>query len=285
MSSIAQRTRRVKTYVELSFAALRGRVERPYFVWLLARGLDPSGSGRISLKAVRDFVADRRIATRQTLLRWLGQGDGIFWTRSRTHLRLKGLLTVALTLDVDLRRHPVYLPIEGFRSLGRFRRALVGSFFGDKKRPMSHSTLGELIGRTPRSVGRYLRGVPKTPKVMVSDRRPPPFSEPVHPDLAQQGYFRTKVDGQWVLAKRLPNSYYAPAETAPFGMVKRSYASSSLPEGLRRCFYRNPKAAARAVEGLLEGERIFVLQEGKRDFWGCEVWTGWSRTLGMVGVC
>jgi len=271
----------VKSYLELNLEAMRRRQERPYMVWLILRHLDRQGSGWVFARDLRRFMEKHRLCHRQTLWRALKQGEGKLWIRSGARLSYKGLLELALDWGLELRRHPVYLPIEGFGALARFRRALVASFFANKERIISHRRMGELVGRTARSVARYLAGIEKHANVMLTAR---PIDS-VHIDLAKQGYFRTRIGDKWVLCKRLPNTYYWGAETAPFGLVKHGHTLLTDQGAMRRVFYDKPKAAGRAIQGLQEGERVFVKIDGQIDFWGAQAWEGWGRTLGMTAPC
>ena len=249
--------------------------------WVLGRHLDRQGPGRARVKELQRFVTEHGLCSRQTLWRALHRGEGTFWRRSGGWLYYKGVLELARDWNVDLRRHPVYLPIGDFVTLARFRRILVWSFCANKDRRISHARLAELVGRTARSVARYLAGIDKQANVMRTAR----LIDSVHVDLAKKGYFRTRIGDKWVLCKRLPNTYYWGADTAPFGLVRHSHTVFTDQGALRRVFYDKPRAAGRAIQGLQEGERVFVKIEGQTDFWGAQVWQGWTRQLGQVGVC
>ena len=290
--------RTVKSYAEISLEAMKRRLEGQYRFWLLARHLDPEGGGRVMIRDLRQFLVRHNLCDRKTLHRAL-RHPSIFWTTYSGVLKLVSVLKVADELGVELRRRPVLLPLAAFASMKDLRDVFVASYLSGKPRTFAIQTLAELTGRTRRSVSRYLesRRVGRTPNAMTSVRRP---SRYLHPDLAKQGYFHTRVKGRWILVKRMPNTYQTDLETAPRGMtVKQTRRSSfsteqspssedeppsspeegacSGPRGMtHRLYYRKPQAANRALQSLSPGETVYTLSSGRHDDLGFQLWRGWT---------
>jgi len=239
MDKMAKTSSDVKSYEELSIASVKARQERAYRLWLLIRHVDQRGQGDVTLDELRAFVLEHGLFSTETLRRDLNSGNGIWWEvlgrrGSRTvSLENKGLGRTAARLGVTLRKHPVYLPLDVFRSMYQFRPALVASLFAGKRRVMSLSTLSELTGRTRQALSRYLRKTTKVqrrferlPDETDKNGKPLPFpcpvlGEPVKRELALTGHYRTCIDGEWHLVKRLANSYQNDYERGRRGMVGR----------------------------------------------------------------
>ena len=279
----------VKSYPGLNLAALNYRHEGPYRLWLLARHLDREGSGRVSARELRRFVRDNLGVTRQTLIRWFKAGDDLFWyQRDEERLHLRSLFFVADFYGVRLQPQPVRLSLDTFANLSNFRAALVGSFFAKRPKTISQATLANLTGKTARTVRRYLErieGLQKQHNAMISERAPSCAEDP---DYKSRGYFLGSVGGKQVLLKYLPATYYAPGELCAFGMVKKhrkvtslSTAGGAMPE---RCFYGNPKAASRRLNGLQEGETIFILHKKPLQPSGCRLWRGFTQVNGGLAL-
>ena len=288
----------IKSYPDLSLAVMRRRLEPQYRFWLLARHLDPKGSSRIPIKRLRTFLVQHHLCDRKTLFRALNQ-PSIFWVKYGRWLKLRGVLKIADALDVELRSQPVMLPLACFCSLRELRAAFVASYFAGKPRTIAIDTLAILTGRTRRSIIRYLDSshVKRTRNAMSSVRRP---SRHLHPDLAKEGYFHTKVDGRYRLVKRMPNTYETDLETAPRGITRKQTRRTSLsteetpppgdeprssPEGgassgpggsPRRLYYRKQRAANRALQSLSPGETVYTLCPGRQDALGFQLWRGYS---------
>ena len=289
---------KIKSYPDLSLAAMRRRIEDQYRFWLLARHLDPKGSSRIPLRRLRTFLVRHHICDRKTLHRALRR-KSVFWITYAGILKLKGVLKVADVLDVELRSQPVMLPLAAFASMRDLRAVFVASYLSGKPRTIAIDTLGALCGRTRRTVIRYLEAayIFKTANAMTSVRRP---SRHLHPDLASQGYFHTRVKGRWRLVKRMPNPYETDLETAPRGITRKQTRRTSFPteqappsgeeapaspEGgacsgpggsPRRLYYRKPQAANRALESLSPYEIVYTLSAGRQDDLGFQLWRGWT---------
>ncbi len=290
----------IKTYPELNVAAVRGRVEAPLRIWYLCRHLDAAGEGRIHLSALRAFVREHDLFSRQTLWRGLeeeheagrrsGPCDGrksgpceTFWRRDGDTLYYRSLHKVAEALDVPLHHHPVKIPLKSFASMGELRAAFVCSLFADKERMIAQETLAALSERHRRTVQRYLKRaeVERYPNVMISRRG---NTRQLTPEMAEEGYFRGCIEERWFLCRRLPNTYYWPqATTCAYGLVKHYwYPSSSTTRGApRRRYFTKPKAVVRATERMWEGERIYERRKGIGGQ-GWRLWRGYMRVEDRV---
>lgn len=279
----------VKTYIELNLAALRRRQARPYALWLLARLLDTRGEGRVRERDLYHTALSIMQCSRKTITRALSRDNGLwrecFWP---DWIHYASVEQVANAWKTPLQHHPVFIPLETFRTLAKLRQALHNSFFANKPHTISQSTLGTLIDRTRRTVQRYLDTptIEKHANIATCSIKPPPSADPMPPDLASTGYFRTRLDGQIVVARHLPNTYFCPgAITAPFGQVKNQRGASSLPTGApRRVFFTKPKAQARAIEQLIDGESIFCLKNDKVRT-PMRTWQQWTCTFGITQSC
>lgn len=288
----------IKSYPDLSLAVMRRRLDSQYRVWLLARHLDSFGRGRVLLKELRRFAVATGLFNRQSFYRF-ATARCLFWHRYHQWMYITGVKKLALALDVEFQSPPVLLPLACFSSMHDFRAVLVASYFADKPRTIAIDTLAALTGRTRRVVSRYLDSshVRKTPNAMLSERRP---SQPLVPELRDQGYFHTMVGGRHRVAKRMPNTYESDLETAPRGMTreKRGRPSSvtgrhppggegplpSSPEkdlsdpGGAPCrrYFCQPKGVNRALQSLSPHETIYTLCPGQTDGLGFQLWQGWT---------
>jgi len=191
-------------------------------------------------------------------------------------LWLTGVLKVARALDVELHDRPTWIPLADFASMLRLRQAFVASYFAHKPRTRAIDTLAMLTGRSRRTVSRYLDSehIVKTPNVMISQRDP---SLDLTPEMAQEGYFHSRVAGKTVLVKRMPNTYATDLEPAAFGQVKQQQRLPfSSPTGaLRRRYFSHPKGAARALQALSLHETVLFLSGNCFDDLGSQLWRGY----------
>ncbi len=267
----------VKSYPELNMAAMQRRKDKPYRLWLLCRYLDADGRGWVTLDALRRLTAP--MVTRQTLWRTLSQGEGAFWHKDCDRVYLRGLQAIADHFETYPSTNPVLVPLADFAKIAAFRAALVATLFAKKERTISHATLARLTGRTRRTIISYMKRarVRVTENRMLSKRPVTPY---VDAELAEQGYYRTRINGHWHMVRRIPNSYDADFETAPHGMVKHLVKPSSTTQGaLSRRYFTKPTAIARAVERITEGETILTVTALATDA-GRRCWQGWTRQWG-----
>jgi hypothetical protein len=283
----------LKTYPDLNLACLKRRKDRELRVWYVMRHIDaPSGSGVVDLDKLEAFGKEHDLFSRATLYRVLESGRGLFWHKRRGgRWQYVGLHTLADALTGRLSAQPVTIPLEDFRTLQRFRGALVASLFVRKERTITQGRLAELCGRTSRTVRNYLvaAGVRITPNAMLSTRKPPECGQPLDADLAQQGFYRIKIKGEIVLCRRMANTYWQPrGDTRAYGLVRhytRPTDVSSHGQGAyRRVYFDDAQAASKRVGKLEEGERLYFLT-GARDHLGCRLWVGQERVNGGISTC
>jgi len=264
----------VKSYPEISLEVMRRRLEPQYRVWLLARHLDRSGRGCVSIKYLRHFVSSQRLFGLRALERAIFQ-DCIFFHRHRVNLWIHSMHKVARALDVELRDRPTLLPLVAFTSMLRLRQAFVASRFAHKPRTIAIATLVMLTGRSRRTVSRYLQSehIVKTPNAMICRRDP---SLDLTPEMAQEGYFHGRVAGKTVLLKRMPNTYETDLEPAAFGRVKSQRLSPlSTPPGVfDRRYFSHPKAAVRAMQSLPPYQTLYFRCGTHLDDMGSQLWRG-----------
>lgn len=265
----------VKSYPEISLEVMRRRLEPQYRVWLLARHLDPGGRGCVTVGQLHRFVSRHHLCGPRVLQRALAH-ESVFFTRHHDDLWLRGLLKVARSLEVELHDRPTWIPLDDLSSMQRFRQALVASYFAHKPRTVAIDTLAALTGRSRRSVARYLSSehVVKTPNVMYSRRDP---NTPLTPEMAQEGYFHSRLAGGTILVKRLPNTYETDLEPAAYGKVKQQRLSAcSTPTGhLDRLYYAHPQGAARALQSLSPHRCLYLRSYNCFDDLGFQLWRGY----------
>ena len=288
----------LKTYPELSLAVMRRRLEPAYRVWLLARHIDGPGRGAIAVRDLYSFVALHGLFGRRTLARTLKHPSPL-WHVEGSQLYLTGVLKLAEFLGVKLRHPPVRIPLADFGSTETLRAAFVASFMAGKPRTIAIDTLAALTGRSRRTIVRYLHSphITKSPNVMRSVRRP---SADLDPSLADQGYYRGRVNGRPCLVKRMPNTYETDLETAPRGMARKERQrpsclsaegpsdgeesgssptegnSSPYPGAPRRLYYCDAKRASRALQSLSPQETIYVECTGRQAASGARLWRGYT---------
>lgn len=264
----------VKSYPEISLEVMRLRLEPQYRVWLLCRFLDPGGRGAVRMRFLRQFVSSQRLFSLRTLEHALAE-PSVFYHRFRGYIETHSLLKVADALDVELRDRPTWIPLADFSSMFRLRQAFVASYFAHKPRTVAIDTLAMLTGRSRSSVSRYLDShhIVKTPNVMISQRDP---HTDLTPEMAQEGYFHSRVAGKTVLVKRMPNTYTTDLEPAAFGQVKqqRRIPLSTPTGGFHRRYFSHPKGAARALQALSPHESVFLLSGNCFDDLGHQLWRG-----------
>jgi hypothetical protein len=260
----------LKTYPELFDAASREGRDREYRLWLLARFLDPEGSGRVSIAHLQELANRERMRglSRSSVCRLLQAGEGTFWhvyeDQGQRYVRLQGLASVCVALDVEkLRSNPVYIELRYARSLKAFRAAcFYARFAGDKpSNPISRQTLEDLSGVKTRTQRSYARALGD--RLDVNQNAATTSREWTRGDDVPEGHFVDYVDGDTRVLRRLPNSYQAGFLVAARGMMRhvnrRLRGNSARTEGAeerscKRLFYRSQKASNRRMQRKAEGD-------------------------------
>lgn len=264
--------RTVKAYPELGQAALRAKAGNLYRLWLLARLTDTQGRGWLDIRELLTSTAG--VWSAQSVKRHIKAGAGSWWTVDACgRLWLRGLEHIAAGIGENLTAHPVYLPLDTLRSLGDFSAACLASMMAGKERTIGRTTLARLYGRKVRTISNYtkraaIRGLLAiTPQAAIITTAPARAA--YIPELAQQGYFITRVKGEQVLAKHLPNSYGSNLETAAYGQVARIKRQSSLlttGASYRKLYFDpNSRQLHGAILGLELGAALYIQGAGKAD--------------------
>jgi len=293
----------LKTYPDLSAAALAQGRDREYRLWLLARFADPEGSGRVPISRLQDLTSDMRGTSDAVVCRLLQAGEGTFWTvyrhGGRRYLKLRGLANVCEALGLDkLGANPVYIELRYARSLKAFRSAILYSRFADDEpsNPISRKTIEDISGVKPRTQRAYARALGD--RLDVKQNAATTSREWRRGDDVPEGHFVDIVDGGARVLMRLPNSYQAAFLTAPRGMIRhvnrrlRGQASRTGGEAERnvsRYFYRDSRSAVRRMQRLEEGDRFYNLGgdiDGKKTVTqsrcGAHLWTQTRIVNGAV---
>ena len=270
----------LKAWPDLAFAALRGKCDRAYRLWTLARALDTRGSGCVRMADLRTFLDAHQVhgLAPGTLRRLVKRGDGVFWTAYRRDstrngerwLQLRGLAAVCVALGVGkLRKTPVRIPLRLARTLRGFRAGLLAGFFaGDEfSRPISRRSLEVLTGASPRTQRRWQRLVCQT---LESQQNAAPTTDPwERGDAVPEGHFVDLVGDQVVLLKRLPNSYRSKLPNAARGMARRVNGQlNARDDSIRirgmetrkrdRLFYYKRQGAQRRIQACDEGDLFYL---------------------------
>lgn len=147
----------IRTYPDLSQHCLAQRLDLPLRLWYILRqhNSDVKGDGWLTESEILDLsIGNNKRQTRA----WLKRGQGVFWHRHGRRYRLAGLGAVVAELGVTLPKPCVPIPREHLEGLEKFRAALYASWFvyyGDDGITISQAALGELFGRSPRTLQRW----------------------------------------------------------------------------------------------------------------------------------
>ncbi len=251
-SLVTRHSSLVRVYPDLALAILRRKKAAPGRVWLLLRGHDAQGRGRVPAReAARLLAGDDsplRVCGRRQLANLLAAGDGLFWDRApgrsgEEQLWLRGVARVAAALGVErLGGSPVAVPLAALTgTIGHFRAHLYASFHSGRQRPdrrtgrprargpISRSTLCKLSGVTSNSQRNYERRarVSRRPAIAVG---PLAGAADEHEVAWRRGraLFHLRDDkgrygrpGAVYLAWQLPNEYTGPHAPLPRGHQKR----------------------------------------------------------------
>lgn len=159
--------------------------------------------------------------------------DGVIWRRSYKRF-YPGYSRVA------------HIPAASLRSLQSFRAHLYSALHGKEEpgNPWSRKSLEETTTVTGQSQRNYekltetekLTNIADTGIHMAHDWHPPL-------DMQRLGYFTGYRDGEWVMLKRLPNSYWCPGIALTGRRRGFVVPADNSPEGLQRMFFDTPNAA------------------------------------------
>ena len=211
----------IKTYPELSLAAIRRKKDKLIRVWYLMRHIDKEGSARVLKNDLRAFVKEQEIISQETLRKTLLNGDNQLWNIKRTKkgitYRYRSLEKAAIFLNAVPTR-AVMIPLSAFSKLGRMRAQFYSSLFITITNPIARATICRVWGIKKTTQRRYQKvaGV----KVIRNIAK-----EEIDPEEGwgetKEGSFVYYENGKWLLIQDLPNSYRSNLKRAPRGMVTR----------------------------------------------------------------
>lgn len=271
----------VKGYPDVGLAVLRSGEAGAYRLWLLLRHLDQDGRGWHGEDDLRCWVLSKGLWSDRTTRRTLAEGEGVWWWRRHGEVCYASLERVCGRLGVRLERRPVMVPLAHFGSIGAFRASVLGSLVAGRPRTISNGRLAGLAGCSRRTVISHLQrmGVRKQANYVATSCGPR-IGERLCGELSEAGYRRVVIAGRVVVARQLPNTYWADWEPASRGMGRRVLRACST-GGRDHCehkrlFYDDAGKGARAIRGLLPGERLYV-REDQRARDGGRLWQEYGR--------
>ncbi|MBK8989736.1 MAG: hypothetical protein IPM39_27370 [Chloroflexi bacterium] len=138
----------VKLYPDIGLAMLRHEMSAPGRLWLMLHHLDPEGRGVFRVDIIRQQLTNRNselyLCGKRQMRNLLRDGEGLFWTRDKTHIWLHSTARVAHVLGVArLSGRPVALPVNALlEGIGAFRAHLYAAFHSGRVRAGSGATKG-----------------------------------------------------------------------------------------------------------------------------------------------
>ena len=263
----------------LLLGMLRNKVEAVGRIWLLARHLDQTGRGWLSVDELRATLTNKSATLRcvgwRRLRQLLAVGQGQFWERDRFgRIFLYGTARVAEQLDLErMTGKAVMLPVDQLtQSIATVRAHFYASFHSGRQRdnaagmPISRDTLTELTTLSARSQRTYDRQ-------LTIEKRANYAEVNIDPRLASwQGAIIFRQGDRWI--RRLPNSYHATHQTVTTKQRKRINqrlqkdlvkfgTQGNSCQRIQRVFFAN---GALAAANLRRGETV-IIQTNKRGQW------------------
>ncbi len=234
----------VKLYPDIGLGMLRQELTAPGRLWLMLRYLDGAGQGSLRIGTVQTLLTQKtsayRLCGKRQLRNLLQDGEGVYWTRDRTHLWLRSAARVAAALDVErLTGLPVALPVAALlEGIGAFRAHLYAAFHsgrlketpdGRRVMPIARETLSQLsgVGRSSQRAYEEQAGVVVQANFAVGELSTKENLEK-RAWANGQALFELKdyrgqqgKKGKTYLAWQLPNSYTGQHRPRPRGRQKR----------------------------------------------------------------
>ena len=274
-----QQPQTIVAHPSLLLAMLRHKVEAIGRIWLLARHLDQTGRGWLSVDDLRNALTNKLAPLRcigwRRLRQLLTTGQGQFWERDRFgRIFLYGTARVAQQLNVErMTGQAVMLPVSQLtQPIATVRAHFYASFHSGRQRdhaagmPISRETLTELTALSARSQRTYDRQleIEKRSNYAAFD------ADPQSASWQQAVIFRH--GDRWI--RRLPNSYHATHQTVTTKQRKRinqrlqkdlvkSGTQGNDCKRIQRVFFAN---GAQAAANLRRGETV-IIQAGKCGQW------------------
>ena len=281
----------VVTYPQLNMASLREKRDHEYSLWLLARALDPAGSGRVALEqlysAAGPFVSRRLVQLR------LRQGDGAFWhlrtdAQGKRCLWLVGERQVSELLGA-VARHRCSMPLADLFDVSKRRAFFVQSWLAARRmyragnvykpNPVSQSTLAHLAGCSRGTIHNRVKGCARQWGAIRIDCNP---YAPIPHDLREKGYFRSTVDGRPVVLKRAASTYF-PSMVAARRTARGRSSPLSRGGALVRVWFANRSGDYAGVVNHLDIGRIALTDTLATDDMGYRLFEHFEATKAEAG--
>ena len=241
--------RAIRLIPNLSVASLQHGLDKELSMWYCLRAINYWGSGRLELKMAVDALTLWFHYSKSTVYRILGSGTGIFWDErpipgiNRLEIKIRGLKKVARYFDTRCGRYFLEISPQDFIGAGNNRVSVQRSWLyaafhkpqGTKAQPISRASIQEATGINRRSQQRY----DKATVIHVAN-----YAE-TQDSLGKFSPILELVDGkcrQWLVHKRLGNTYFCRAQRGGVGMLRKvnDAVSQSFKRGeachLRRFF-------------------------------------------------
>ena len=244
----------IRLIPNLSIAALQHGLAKELAMWYCLRAINHWGSGCLELQMAVEALALHFHYSRSTAYRILSSGDGVFWEKryvsdtSRPQIKIHGLKRLAKYFAIRCGTHFLEISSQDFvgtasNRVSRQRSWLYASFHkpeGTAAQPISRASIQEAIGVHRRSQQRYDRAtvirVANYACTQDTAGRVTPIFE--------------LVDGkcqQWLVHKRLGNTYYCRAQRSGAGMLHR--VNTALGQSFKKgeaCFCKRFFTTARS---------------------------------------
>ncbi|MFC2067890.1 hypothetical protein ACFLTP_02610 [Chloroflexota bacterium] len=223
----------IRLIPSLSIAAIHHRLDKEISMWYCLRAINHWGSGYLDMSYAVNSLASDFYYSRSTAYRILNSGDGVFWSLqqgkgvSRLQIKISGLVRVASYLNTSCGRHFLEIPAEEFvgHKVSRLQhqKAWLYSTFhkteGGKAHPISRASIQRATGVNRRSQQRY----DKIASVRVANYADRQDANGRMVPIVEA------VDGkcrQWLVHKRLGNTYFCQASRGHSGMPRKVKAAS-----------------------------------------------------------
>ncbi len=221
-------SRPIRLIPYLSIAALKHGLDKELAMWYCLRAINYWGSGHLALQVAIEALVLNFHYSKSTAYRILSSGEGIFWEKrpvkgiNKLYLQIYGLKQVARYLDTHCGRCFLEISPQDFVGAGSNRISLQRSWMyasfhkpkGTKAHPISRASIREATGVNRRSQQRYDKSavtrVANYASAQDAVGKVTPILELV------DGKFQ-----QWLVHKRLPNTFYCRAQRSAVGMLRK----------------------------------------------------------------
>ncbi len=220
--------RAIRLIPNLSIAALQHGLDKELAMWYCLRAINHWGSGHLEAQIAIKALTLHFHYSKSTAYRILSSGNGVFWderTISGTHrlqIKICSLKKVTRYFNTPCGRYFLEIAPQDFVGTGNNRISLQRSWLyasfhkpkGIRAHPISRASIQEATGVNQRSQQRYDKA---TVTRVANYANTQDAVGKVTPILEL-------VDGkcrQWLVYKRLPNTYYCRAQQSTVGMLRK----------------------------------------------------------------